>query len=47
MKPLRLELQAFGPYADRQSIDFEKLAEKGMFLIKGPTVSVLTTEITV
>ncbi|MGN1306233.1 MAG: AAA family ATPase [Faecousia sp.] len=43
MKPLRLELQAFGPYADRQSIDFEKLAEKGMFLIKGPTGSGKTT----
>lgn len=43
MKPLRLELQAFGPYADRQIIDFEKLAEKGMFLIKGPTGSGKTT----
>ena len=43
MKPLLLELQAFGPYADRQTIDFEKLARKGMFLIKGPTGSGKTT----
>lgn len=43
MKPLRLELQAFGPYADYQIVDFEKLWEKGMFLIKGPTGSGKTT----
>lgn len=43
MKPLRLEIQAFGPYATRQVIDFEKLSEKGMFLIKGPTGSGKTT----
>ena len=30
MKPLLLELQAFGPYADRQTIDFEKLARNGV-----------------
>ena len=35
MKPLKLELQAFGPYVEKQIIDFEKLSEKGMFLIKG------------
>lgn len=43
MKPLRLELQAFGPYGDRQVVDFEKLAQKGIFLIKGPTGSGKTT----
>ena len=43
MKPLLLEMQAFGPYAGYQSVDFEKLAEKGMFLIKGPTGSGKTT----
>ncbi len=43
MKPLRLELQAFGPYANRQVIDFTKLAENGVFLIKGPTGSGKTT----
>lgn len=43
MKPLRLTLQAFGPYADTQTVDFEKLAQNGMFLIKGPTGSGKTT----
>lgn len=43
MKPLRLELQAFGPFADYQSVDFEKLSQKGMFLIKGDTGSGKTT----
>lgn len=43
MKPIRLELQAFGPYVTKQAIDFEKLSEKGIFLIKGPTGSGKTT----
>ena len=43
MKPLLLEIQAFGPYVQRQSINFEKLAEQGMFLIKGHTGSGKTT----
>ena len=43
MKPLKLELQAFGPYVEKQTIDFEKLSEKGMFLIKGSTGSGKTT----
>lgn len=43
MKPLYLELQAFGPYVEKQSVDFEKLSSKGIFLIKGPTGSGKTT----
>lgn len=43
MKPLFLELQAFGPYADKQTVDFEALSKKGMFLIKGDTGSGKTT----
>lgn len=43
MKPLRLEIQAFGPYVDRQTVRFDQLAQKGMFLIKGPTGSGKTT----
>ena len=39
MKLLKLDIQAFGPYADRQSIDFSMLSESGIFLIKGPTGS--------
>ena len=43
MKPLKLELQAFGPFAGYASVDFEKLSQKGMFLIKGNTGSGKTT----
>lgn len=43
MKPLFLEIQAFGPYVEKQTIDFEKLSEKGIFLIKGKTGSGKTT----
>ena len=43
MKPLRLKMQAFGPYVREQIVDFEKLARSGMFLIKGPTGSGKTT----
>ena len=43
MKPLRLEMQAFGPYVEKQVIDFERLSESGIFLIKGNTGSGKTT----
>ena len=43
MKPLKLELQAFGPYVEKQTVDFERLAQKGMFLITGNTGSGKTT----
>lgn len=39
MKPLKLEMQAFGPFARRQVIDFRQLGEKTFFLIHGPTGS--------
>ena len=32
-----LELQAFGPYATAQRIDFDLLARSGLFLLEGPT----------
>lgn len=37
MKPLRLTLQAFGPYLDKTVIDFAPFHENGLFLITGPT----------
>lgn len=39
MKPLQLEMQAFGPFARRQVIDFRQLGGKTFFLIHGPTGS--------
>lgn len=43
MKPLLLRMQAFGPYAKEQIIDFSQLGEKNFFLISGPTGSGKTT----
>ncbi|MDN3904120.1 SMC family ATPase [Arthrobacter sp. YD2] len=37
MRIHRLEMQAFGPFADRQVIDFDQLGEHGLFLLNGPT----------
>ncbi len=43
MKPLKLILSAFGPYASRQVIDFQDLAGRTLFLIHGKTGSGKTT----
>lgn len=43
MKPLKLVMQAFGPYPGREEIDFCERARAGIFLIKGPTGSGKTT----
>ena len=37
MKPLRLVMRAFGPYATEQVIDFRPLGERSLFLIHGQT----------
>src|SRR5512133_3068969 len=37
MKPLRLTLEAFGPYAGSQFLDFAELKDQSFFLIHGPT----------
>ncbi|MCQ1949625.1 SMC family ATPase [Arthrobacter sp. zg-Y859] len=37
MRIHRLEMQAFGPFADRQAIDFDELGAHGLFLLNGPT----------
>jgi len=39
MKPLRLEMRAFGPYAGVETVDFTRLGEAPLFLICGPTGS--------
>lgn len=37
MKPIKLTLQAFGPYLEKTEIDFSTFEEAGLFLISGPT----------
>jgi DNA repair protein SbcC/Rad50 len=37
MKPLKLSVSAFGPYAGSQDLDFRELEERSIFLIHGPT----------
>lgn len=39
MKPLYLELTAFGPFLKTQKLDFSLLNEQGLFAITGPTGS--------
>ncbi|WP_194439224.1 SbcC/MukB-like Walker B domain-containing protein [Vibrio fluminensis] len=39
MTPLKLTIQAFGPFADKQVIDFTQLGQSPLFLINGPTGS--------
>ena len=43
MIPIELELEAFGPYAERAQISFEQFQENGLFLICGDTGSGKTT----
>lgn len=43
MKPLRLALQAFGPFWNRAEIDFHPTLPQGLFLIHGPVGSGKTT----
>ena len=42
MKPLQLEISAFGPYQNKVMVDFQ-LLEDGLFLITGPTGGGKTT----
>jgi DNA repair protein SbcC/Rad50 len=43
MRPHVVVMQAFGPYAQRQVIDFSQLAGRSFFLIHGPTGAGKTT----
>jgi exonuclease SbcC len=37
MKPVKLTIQAFGPFAGSEQVDFKKLGNNPLFLINGPT----------
>lgn len=37
MKPVYLRMQAFGPFAVKEEVDFTRLGENPLFLINGPT----------
>ena len=43
MRPVKLTVSAFGPYAGRQEIDMSKLGESGLYLITGDTGAGKTT----
>ena len=43
MKPLKLELTAFGSYPGTESVDFTSLADLGLYVVTGPTGSGKTT----
>lgn len=43
MRPKKLIMSAFGPYAEKVEVNFEKLGQRGLYLITGDTGAGKTT----
>ena len=43
MRPLKLEMSAFGPYAGHCTVEFDRLGDSGLYLITGDTGAGKTT----
>ena len=43
MKPIKLTMSAFGPYAGKQELDMTRLGETGLYAITGETGAGKTT----
>ena len=43
MRPTKLTISAFGPFAGKQELDLDKLGDKGIYLITGDTGAGKTT----